>query len=1249
MKKEVQHLIKKASVTKKLNITLCLWMLAGSSMPLFQNSAFAETESSSQAENASLSTIQSNVVENELPNYNQSAGIKEEKPTSTTEKSEESTSFVPANSEPDRTTEEPEKKTRGLTRAAADKITIVDTGIVLTNDGKYLLMDNPEDYVSNIYNPATDVKEEGEYDADTIIEIANIKEYGLNRLYSERNPSGNNKIQQIRVADGTFSELTILSDSALDIQTDLDYGINVTKLIIGEFEELVWNPVDLKVRSANIGIYTRNGTRNVTGNVDTAASQAGISITKEQPPARENYTEMVAFYKKLELEDSYGAYEAESGTRILAEGTSSTGSGAIFYNYELKGSELIAKAGDKGYGIFSGEMGIVARSVADSHGQEEEQFFEAQLSGTSSSGIGLFADGVISNYGGKISGVSNTSNGIEAHMYDSHNVSYNVNHYPSELSGSTNAGFGILMRYVSEYNGSLETTPGGMELTSGKVEGQSADGTGIFSGQISVNENSQEINISGAAASGQGIVTGAMFVYSYQQPKPKVSISGTSTGESDRTLTTILGLLNSEGTEPIDKTPVSAGIVAVGGIQDEGHDIYLRGTAPIDIDGSYGIYTLDGVESGIHIKGEKNAVIEAEGDYGIYSSIFNVSLEHPLTDIEGLLTMNVDARSVGVKTEREFSVSSSLEAGTNQDSRIDIKASEGNGVDSPAGIKLSFMQYSGAGIYKVPVNITAGNTAVNTAFDIGSSYYPNGIEIEGIELTILGANVGINGKNHTNYSFRNSSLSISTVNNGMVLEALEGEGYITFSGVSAKIDSGEYGLKIKALETYFDSSSSPGETRIDVTAEQYPIWLVSNVEVRNSEKYDETTWDSYYEDFLIIATSKSIQPDKENHPSFYVQDHAINIDGYPEKIKIIENYEAPVLTPFNATPSTPYSIVNNFNVEEYGNYNWEALRTDTNAPVVINTSQIAQNKLFTEDQEYEEAKLTAKRTSHLADERIFTDVANVQNADQILHEINMIVRREQQYRVTYEPNGADGGNVPIDATLYTQGESVNVAPQGNLSKTDHRFIGWLNSVDHQIYQNPFLPSSPATYTMGQSDVVFTAQWQSDSVVEELELLTSQIPDNIKFGSHEIQHGADKVYYATNSGDDTENASATDLTTGIIGVKDTRLSTEGWRLTIQQKEQFKTTNNQLLAGTQLVLDVGIPDVSQITSGSPTGVSNQEVALTPGQSQELLRATNGQGKGIVELPIRKFVLKVPGATKKYTSEYTTQIEWLVSNVP
>jgi uncharacterized repeat protein (TIGR02543 family) len=75
--------------------------------------------------------------------------------------------------------------------------------------------------------------------------------------------------------------------------------------------------------------------------------------------------------------------------------------------------------------------------------------------------------------------------------------------------------------------------------------------------------------------------------------------------------------------------------------------------------------------------------------------------------------------------------------------------------------------------------------------------------------------------------------------------------------------------------------------------------------------------------------------------------------------------------------------------------------------------------------------------------------------------------------VAYNANGAEGGNVPTDATGYQQGNIVAVlGNSGNLVKTGFRFAGWNTQADG----NGTTYIQGQAFSMGSADVTLYASW-----------------------------------------------------------------------------------------------------------------------------------------------------------------------------
>ena len=125
-------------------------------------------------------------------------------------------------------------------------------------------------------------------------------------------------------------------------------------------------------------------------------------------------------------------------------------------------------------------------------------------------------------------------------------------------------------------------------------------------------------------------------------------------------------------------------------------------------------------------------------------------------------------------------------------------------------------------------------------------------------------------------------------------------------------------------------------------------------------------------------------------------------------------------------------------------------------------------------------------------------------------------------------------------------------------------------------------------------------------------------------------------------DVTYNATAE----GTLAVTDLRGSNAGWKVSVTQKDQLKTTNTDELTGAQLTLDAGA--VTNTNNELPT---NNDVTLAPGVASEVLKAEAGKGNGISKLTwgTDKAKLFVPGSTTKKATQYTATLEWTLSDSP
>ncbi|MCX7026724.1 MAG: InlB B-repeat-containing protein [Spirochaetes bacterium] len=80
------------------------------------------------------------------------------------------------------------------------------------------------------------------------------------------------------------------------------------------------------------------------------------------------------------------------------------------------------------------------------------------------------------------------------------------------------------------------------------------------------------------------------------------------------------------------------------------------------------------------------------------------------------------------------------------------------------------------------------------------------------------------------------------------------------------------------------------------------------------------------------------------------------------------------------------------------------------------------------------------------------------------------------FKVTYDKNGATGGEAPTDTMMYKAGKTFTVMSAGNLALLHHTFSGWTTSASGE----------GAIYTAGQvvimagADISFYAKWTAES-------------------------------------------------------------------------------------------------------------------------------------------------------------------------
>jgi uncharacterized repeat protein (TIGR02543 family) len=76
------------------------------------------------------------------------------------------------------------------------------------------------------------------------------------------------------------------------------------------------------------------------------------------------------------------------------------------------------------------------------------------------------------------------------------------------------------------------------------------------------------------------------------------------------------------------------------------------------------------------------------------------------------------------------------------------------------------------------------------------------------------------------------------------------------------------------------------------------------------------------------------------------------------------------------------------------------------------------------------------------------------------------------YTVSYDGNGATGGDVPVDGSSYTVGDTVSVANPSTLDRTGHSFSAWNTESDGSGTTR----TAGSTFAMPGTNVTLYAQW-----------------------------------------------------------------------------------------------------------------------------------------------------------------------------
>lgn len=95
------------------------------------------------------------------------------------------------------------------------------------------------------------------------------------------------------------------------------------------------------------------------------------------------------------------------------------------------------------------------------------------------------------------------------------------------------------------------------------------------------------------------------------------------------------------------------------------------------------------------------------------------------------------------------------------------------------------------------------------------------------------------------------------------------------------------------------------------------------------------------------------------------------------------------------------------------------------------------------------------------------------------------------YEVTYNANGADSGEVPIDSNKYLFEDTVTVLGTGTLARTGYTFQGWNTQADG----NGTTRMPDSTFTMPADNVTLYAIWASDGPEFTAKSIVLDIADN----------------------------------------------------------------------------------------------------------------------------------------------------------
>lgn len=158
----------------------------------------------------------------------------------------------------------------------------------------------------------------------------------------------------------------------------------------------------------------------------------------------------------------------------------------------------------------------------------------------------------------------------------------------------------------------------------------------------------------------------------------------------------------------------------------------------------------------------------------------------------------------------------------------------------------------------------------------------------------------------------------------------------------------------------------------------------------------------------------------------------------------------------------------------------------------------------------------------------------------------------------------------------------------------------------------------------------------------LTLDTTKLPQKLDF-SAEINYDkamTDADGVATTAGGQT---GPTD-----VHIEDMRGTSPGYSLKVAMSEfVLSSDNTKKLDGATMTIKPG--NVQSSAANNPITSGQQEVTLDSVNAGTLLNVATGQGDGVADMSINKYILHVPGASKKEAASYSSTLTWTLSDTP